>query len=237
MAKRIKRTPRDFTFDLFDKPCFETLIALKPGASTIAELRGRLGSVTDAHAIGVRLAALERVGLVARFRSGPSDTWFLKREGLSRAIGCLSELLSEAPQSTEAYEFRARFSKVFKAYKIYPTPARLRILESLTVSCASAAELLERLTPKVTRKSINSALWAFEAAGIVSSKSVGPPPGPRAVITVVLSITPLGLEMLRAIHGDNWPAPRREKVEACQGSINALISVTYGAGADLSAAS
>ena len=222
MVKRKKRLPHNFLSALFDKPCFETLIALKPGPSTIAELRCRLGSAIDAHAIGVRLTALECVGLVARFCSGPSDAWFLDRGGLSRAISCLSELLSGVPHGTDPYAFRVMFVKVFKAYKIRPTPTRLRILEDLAVSCGSVAELLERLTPKVSRKSINRALWAFEAAGVVSSKTVGPPPGPGAVITVVFSVTTLGLEMVRALHGDNWPAPRCERVEADGLAVPAL---------------
>lgn len=223
MAKRIRRAPRDLSSALFDKPCFETLIALQPGASTIAELRSRLGTVTHARVMGVRLAALERVGLVARFRSGPADTWFLKKDGLARAISCLSKLLSGASQSTDAYEFRVRFAKVFKAYKIYPTPARLRMLESLAVSSASAAELLERLTPKVTQRSIDRTLWAFEAAGIVSGKTVGSPPGRGAGISVVFSVTTPGLEMLRAIHGDNSPAPGREKMEASGGKAVSML--------------
>jgi len=208
----VEKQPNNFLTALLDKPCFETLIALKEGASTIAQVRSRLRGEIDANVIGQRLTKLERVGLVARFRPGSADAWFLNREGLSRAITCLSELLSGIPPNTDAHEFRVRVAKAFGGYKIYPTPNRLRILEALAVSSESAEQLVEHLTPKTTRRSVDEALWAFERAGVVSSKKVGPPRGRRGAITVVFSLTPLGLEMVRAIHGDNWPMPHGKKV-------------------------
>ena len=196
-------SPQSSLIASLNEPYFEILDALKSGASTIDELRGRITNVSATTAIRVRLATLERVGLVVRCRSGASDCWHLRREGVSIAIARLVELLSEASEAPRADEFAVRVARIFRAYKVYFTETRLLILKDIVSAPGSAIDILQRLDPKVARNSVDDALWAFERAGLVSIGEVGAPPGTAAAVRVVFSATASGAEMVRAIRGES----------------------------------
>jgi hypothetical protein len=184
-----------------NESALQILALLRRGGVTRAELAQELNPRPSKDALRIHLEQLERLQLIVRDSTGPTDRWWIDGDAVLSLSDALARCAKDLSPLDEAFVRRLspEIKEVLHRRKLFNYPERIFILHEIAQAPRGVDYIWNKLNTTISKQKIVTTLNVFEASGLAAQEEKRGPALPGFGNELEFRATALGIEVAQLI--------------------------------------